>query len=142
MRHSPPSCHLPLIQCFHWTCCALLPPIHKLFIVNANSIAGNLAFVLVVLEQECSKLALPLDNSYNKITIQICNCRSSCLVVCRFPERQILTPLLISPFFSPPSSLSHSCHMVPPPALPHLLCSSEPPSFSFSSVTQQKITSF
>lgn len=106
MRHSLPSCHLSLTQCFYWTCCALLLPIHKQFIVNANRIGTNLAFVLVVLEQERFKLVLSLDNSYNKITIQICNCGSSCLLVCWFPERQILTPLLASPFFSPPPSLS------------------------------------
>lgn len=106
MRHSLPSCHLPLIQRIYWTCCALLPPIHKLFIVNANSVASNLGFVLVVLEQECFELVLSLDNSYNEITIQICNCSSSCLMVCRFPERQILTPLLTNPFFSSPSPLS------------------------------------
>lgn len=81
MRHSLPSCHLPLIQCFYWTC-ALLPPIHKLFFVSANSIASTLAFVLVVLEHECFKLVLSLDKTYNKITIQVCNCRSSLLVVC------------------------------------------------------------
>lgn len=108
MRHSLPSCHLPLIQRIYWTCCALLPPIHKLFIVNANSVASNLGFVLVVLEQECFELVLSLDNSYNEITIQICNCSSSCLMVCRFPERQILTPLLTNPFFSSPSPLSLS----------------------------------
>lgn len=105
---SLPSCHLSLIQCFYWTCCALLPPIHKLLIVNTNSLGGNFAFALVVMGQECFKLVLSPDTSYNKITIQSCSCRSSCayLMVCWFPKRQILIPLPASPFFSSPPSRS------------------------------------
>lgn len=104
MRHSLPSCHLSLIQCFYWTWCALLPPIHKLLIVNANSIGSNFAFVV---GQECFKLVLSPGTSYNKITIQSCSCRSSCayLIVCWVLKRQILIALPASPFFSHPTPL-------------------------------------